>query len=510
MISPQIESEILRLFHAEKWLIGTIAGQLGIHPSVVRRVLAQDGVPEPKRSRSTRLDPFIPLITATWKQYPKLSARRLYEMCRQRGYQGGPDHFRHMVAAYRPRPTAEAYLRLKTLPGEQSQVDWGHFGKLTVGSAKRDLLAFVMVLSYSRRIFLRFYLGQQTENFLRGHEAAFTAWGGVVRVVLYDNLKSAVLERQGDAIRFNPFLLDFARHYRFGPRPVAVARGNEKGRVERAIRYIRSAFFMGRRFKNLEDLNHQADTWCDGPSCERRWVEDDRLTVAEAFEKEHALLLPLPPTPFATEERRELSVGKSPYVRFDSNDYSVPHELVRQTVVVMASCQTVRIMHHGAVVAEHPRSFDRRQQIENPAHIERLVKHKRQAREHRGMDRLAAAAPASRELLTHLAQRGANLGQATMRLLRLLDEFGATRLEPAIREALRKDIPHHHAVRQILENQSRKEGRSPVLPVTLPDDPRVRELTVQPHSLESYDKLTEDIVDQEHDDRDEEDKQSTT
>ncbi len=503
MISPELEAEILRLYHAEKWRAGTIADQLGIHHSVVVRVLAQDGIPRPERSRPTRLDRFIPLVIATWKEYPKLPASRLYEMCKERGYQGGPDHFRHLVAMYRPRPRAEAYLRLKTLPAEQAQVDWGHFGKLTIGRANRNLLAFVMVLSYSRRIFLRFYLGQQTENFLRGHEAAFAAWGGVTRVLLYDNLKSAVLERRGDAIRFNPLLLDFARHYRFAPRPVAVARGNEKGRVERAIRYVRSAFFMGRRFKDLDDLNRQAQVWCDGPTCERRWVEDDSLTVAEAFEKERALLLPLPQTPFHTDERRELPVGKTPYVRFDSNDYSVPHQLVRQTVVVVASLQKVRIIHRGAVVAEHPRCFDRRQQIEDPAHIERLVEHKRQAREHRGLDRLAAAAPASRKLLTHLAQRGANLGSATMRLLRLLKEFGAARLEQAIREALDKDVPHPNAVRQILERQCRTEGRSPTLPVELPDDPRIRDLTVQPHTLESYDELTQDIDnDPEDDDHD--------
>jgi transposase len=495
MISPKLEAEILRLYHAEKWRVGTIAGQLGLHHGVVTRVLAQDGAPLPKRPRPARLAPYIPLIIATWKQYPKLPASRLYEMCRERGYQGSPHHFRHMVAPYRPRPTAEAYLRIKTLPGEQAQVDWGHFGKLTIGRAQRPLLAFVMVLSYSRRIFLRFYLGQQSENFLRGHEAAFGAWSGVVRVVLYDNLKSAVLERRGDAIRFNPLLLDFARHYRFAPRPVAVARGNEKGRVERAISYIRRAFFMARRFKDIVDLNRQAKRWCDGPACERRWVEDDRLTVAEAFEKERALLLSLPQTPFPTDERRELSVGKTPYVRFDHNDYSVPHELVRQTVVVVASLETVRIMHRDRVVARHGRSFDRRQQIEDPAHIERLVEHKRQAREHRGLDRLAAAAPASRELLTCLAQRGANLGSATARLLLLLEEFGAARLEQAIREAIEKDTPHHHAVRQILERQHRAEGRSPTLPVELPDDPRVRNLTVRPHTLESYDQLTKDIVD---------------
>jgi transposase len=494
MILPKLEAEILRLYHAEKWPVGTIAGQLGVHHSVVRRVLAQDGTVEPKRSRSTRLDPYIPLIIATWKQYPKLPASRLYEMCHERGYQGHPDHFRHMVAPYRPRPTAEAYLRIKTLPGEQAQVDWGHFGKLTIGRGQRPLMAFVMVLSYSRRIFLRFYLGQQSENFLRGHEAAFGVWGGVVRVLLYDNLKSAVLERRGDAIRFNPLLLDFARHYRFAPRPVAVARGNEKGRVERAIQYIRRAFFLARRFKDVEDLNRQAQAWCDGPACDRRWVDDDSMTVAEAFEKERALLLPLPHAPFVTDERRELTVGKTPYIRFDHNDYSVPHELVRQTVAVVASLQTVRIMHRGTVVAEHDRSFDRRRQIEEPEHIERLVEHKRQARSHRGMDRLTAAAPASRDLLTRLAERGANLGTATARLLLLLEEFGGTRLEQAIREAIEKDIPHHHAVRQILERQCRAEGRKPRLPVTLPDDPRVRDLTIRPHALQAYDELSQGIV----------------
>ena len=94
-------------------------------------------------------------------------------------------------------------------------------------------MAFVMVLSWSRQIFLRFYLNQRMESFLRGHVGAFEAFGGCSRIVLYDNLKSAVLERRGDAIRFNPTLLSLASHYHFEPRPVAVARGNEKGRVER-------------------------------------------------------------------------------------------------------------------------------------------------------------------------------------------------------------------------------------------------------------------------------------
>ncbi|HVI17918.1 MAG TPA: IS21 family transposase, partial [Gaiellales bacterium] len=236
-----------------------------MHHSVVRRVLAQAGLPTTRAApRRSQIDPYLPLIRATLEKFPTLTASRLYAMMHERGYRGSPDHFRHLIAHHRPRRPAEAYLRLRTLPGEQAQVDWAHFGHLQIGRARRPLLAFVMVLSYSRQIFLRFGLDARMASFLRGHAAAFAAWGGVPRVVLYDNLKSAVLERQADAIRFHPDLLAFAGHYRFEPRPVAPARGNEKGRVERAIRYVRDAFFAARQFADLDDLNAQAAAWCHG------------------------------------------------------------------------------------------------------------------------------------------------------------------------------------------------------------------------------------------------------
>jgi transposase len=200
-------------------------------------------------------------------------------MVRERGYRGGPDHFRHLVACHRPRRPAEAYLRLRTLPGEQAQVDWGHFGHLTIGRARRPLMAFVMVLSYSRQIFLRFFLDARLESFLRGHVGAFTAWQGCPRVLLYDNLKSAVLERQADAIRFHPTLLAFAAHYHYEPRPVAVARGNEKGRVERAVRYVRDGFFAARQFADVDDLNAQAAAWCAGAAADRPCPEQQTLSV---------------------------------------------------------------------------------------------------------------------------------------------------------------------------------------------------------------------------------------
>ena len=149
------------------------------------------------------------------------------------------------------------------------QVDWAHFGKLTIGRAERPLMAFVLVLSYSRYPFVRFYLGASLANLIRGHVEAFSVLGGTARILLYDNMKSVVLERRGDAIRFHPTLLELAAHYRFEPRPVAAARGNEKGRVERLIRFVRGSFFQARRFRDLDDLNDQADEWCSTRAAER-------------------------------------------------------------------------------------------------------------------------------------------------------------------------------------------------------------------------------------------------
>jgi transposase len=228
-IPPDIEAQILRYYHAEQWRIGTIAKQLRVHRDTVTRVLAQAGLPRlAALHRPSKVDPYLPFIHETLSKFPTLRASRLYAMAQARGYRGGQSQFRHIVACHRPRSPAEAYLRLRTLPGEQAQVDWGHFGHVMIGRARRPLMAFVAVLSFSRLIFLRFFLDARIENFLRGHVGAFTAWNAVPRVILYDNLRSAVLQRRGDAIGFNPTLLDFAGHYRYDPRPVAIARGNEK------------------------------------------------------------------------------------------------------------------------------------------------------------------------------------------------------------------------------------------------------------------------------------------
>ena len=488
-IDKELEAKILRYHHVEKWKVGTISRQLCVHHDTVERVLSQAGMPKVERAcRPSLIEPYLPFITETLKQYPRLTASRLYAMVRERGYEGGPDHFRHQIACYRPRPQAEAFHRLKTLPGEQAQVDWGCFGKLTIGCAQHMLMAFVIVLSYSRRIFLRFYLNAQMANFLRGHVAAFEQWAGLPKVLLYDNLKSAVLQRQGAAIRFNPTLLDFAAHYRFEPRPVAVARGNEKGRTERAIRTVRDNFWPARQWRDLNDLNAQAQAWCDGWSMQRPCPEDRSISVRQAFEKEQPLLLKLPDNPYPTDERVEVCIGKTPYARFDRNDYSLPHTHVRRTLTISATPTQVRILDGAQLLATHARSYDKGQQIEDPNHIEALTRIKRKARRHRGQDRLIQAVPNSRELLTQAALRGDNLGAITAALLRLLDDYGSQELAVAIAETLKRQVPHPNGVRLILQQRRQARDQPPPIGIRI-DDERAQKLVVQPHDLHRYDQL---------------------
>lgn len=487
---PETEAEIVRLHHAEGWPIGTIGRELGVHTSVVTRVLGQAGVVQAvTMPRPSKVDPYLPFMRETLEKYPKLRASRLLQMVQARGYTGQCSRFREIVAAIRPRPKAEAYLRLSTLPGEQGQVDWAHFGKIRIGKAERQLMAFVMVLSWSRMMVVHFFLDARMPNFLHGHELAFETFGGVPRELLYDNLKSAVLERVGDAIRFNAKFLQMASHYRFAPRICAPARGNEKGRVERKIRFIRDSFFAARTYRDLDDLNAQAAEWCASIAAARPCPGERARTVRDVFAEEKPRLMPLPETRFPCDEIVPVHVAKTPYVRFDLNDYSVPHTHVRRQLAVIADIDTVRVVDGPVVVAEHTRSWSRDERVEDPAHVEALTAEKHAAHQHRGMDRLQHAAPHSRDFLIRCADRGQNLGSVTWQLGRLLDQYGAAELDAALAEANAREIVHPPSVRQLLERRRAEAGRPASLSVEVPADPRLRAVVIRPHALDLYDRL---------------------
>lgn len=490
-VSKETEAEILRLHYAEKWRKNTIATQLKIHHSTVERVLSNNGVPaEQLRLRKSIADPYVDFIKVTLKEYPRLNATRLFYMAKERGYPGGVDHFRDIVARYRPKPAAEARLRLRTLPGEQAQVDWGHFGKIEIEGSERKLYGFVMTLSWSRNIFLRFYVNQGTANFQRGHIDAFDYFGGLVaRELLYDNLKSVVLERIGKAIHFNPSILELAGHYRFKPVPVEPAEPEQKGRVERGIKFVRSSFWPARKWKNLDDLNEQALKWCQQEAGDRKWVQDQKLKVLEAFEQEKRYLVSIPPAPYVVYDRKEVSVGKTPYVRFDCNDYSIKPAYVRRTLSVFATHDTVRIYDGEVEIARHKRTFAKGKQIEDQLHIQELTDAKRAARKHRWMDRLQLAAPSTTELLYQAAQRGHNLGRLTQELTSLLELYGAQEFECAVKAAVDAGVVHASAVKQSLEAKRSARGAKPPVKLRFEGNPRASELTIVPKSLKSYDSL---------------------
>lgn len=489
MIPAEKRTEIRRLFYAEHWKVGTIAEALGVHrDTVVQAIELERFQGGRSQARPTKLDPYLPLVRETLEQYPKLTATRIYEMLRPRGYAGSIVQLRRAVRQLRPEPRAEAFLRLRTLPGEQAQADWGSFGKL----GERNLSCFVMVLSWSRAIHAVFTLDQSMESFLRGHIAAFEFFGGVPRTILYDNLKSAVLERRGEAIRFHPRLLELCGHYHFAPRPVAPARGNEKGRVERQIQYLRTSFFAARRFRDLDDLNAQFALWRADIAHQRLQPVERDQSVGAAFTHEQSFLLPLPAHPFEATTVLALRSGKTPYLCFDRNLYSIPHVLVRKPLTLLADTDTVRILDGQQEVARHRRSWAVRMTVENPAHIEALVAAKRQARELKGRDLLRGAAPESDRLFMELALRGDNLGAHTARLLHLLDDYGAEELRAAVTVAIERKAWGAGSVAHILEQRRRSRGEKPRGPVDLPDDPRVRDLRVKPHNLGDYDALIND------------------
>jgi transposase len=491
MITPEQHAEIRRLYFGEHWKVGTIAAALGVHHDTVRAAIAHDTQTVRRGTcRATMLDPYLPFLRDTLAQYPRLRATRLFEMVRARGYAGSVVQLRRLVRTLRPVPTTPVYRRLTTLMGEEAQVDWGAFGSIRIGHGVRPLSGFVMVLSYSRALFALFTLDQTLESFLRGHVEAFQAFQGSARTLVYDNLRSAVLERQGSAIRFHPRLLELAGHYHFAPRPCTPGRGNEKGKIERQIHYLRHAFFAARTFADVDDLNAQFRRWRDEIAHQRRHPEEPDQTVAQVLAQEQPRLLPLPAHPFDTDVMRIVESGKTPYVRFDRNSYSIPPAYRQRPLTLVASPTTVRLIAGSAEIARHARSYDTGQAIEDAAHVEAVVAATRQANPSTGRDRLRLAVPGIVTLLDRLAARGESLRSHTARLLALLDDYGPQELAAAVARALERDALGAGAIAHILETRRRQRGQKPPVPLALPNRPGVRDLDVAPHPLETYDALT--------------------
>lgn len=490
MTDDERDAEIRRLFFGEHWKVGTIADQLGLHRDVVKRIIEADGFANEGTARPSALDPYVPFMREQLERFPRLTGTRLHRMLADRGYSGSAVQVRRRIRrdGLRRRKPPEAFFELKKLAGEEGQVDWMHVGQVEVDGTTRTVSALVIVLSWSRAVWVHFSFDQKVESVLRGHVAAFEHFGGVPRTLLYDNMKTVVIERRADAIRFHPRLLHLAGHYLFSPTPCGPYRPNEKGTVERRIRDIRSSMLEGRCFHSLDELRKAFRRWQQEVAYERAHPREDGLSVRQAIEAERAHLLPLPSHPVETDEVRPIKVGKKqPYVHYDGNRYSVPAELVGSTLTLSASDARVRVLDGQSVVAEHDRCWGKKQRLDDPAHLDALAASKRKAASARGRDRVVTLLPIAQTWYRLLAKRALPMGPQTKKLLLLIEQYPLDEIDLAIEAAIERETLSADSIARLLEQSERARTEPPAVPVRMP--PHVRDIDVRHHDLGDYDDI---------------------
>jgi transposase len=461
-VSVRTEAEVRRLYFAEHWKRGTIASQLGIHPDTVARILGTFG---PKagtpRTHVPVLSMYHAFIDETLERYPKLVSTRVYDMIRARGYEGSIRTLRYYIKRNRPSPKGAAVLRLESLPGEQAQVDWAHVGEMVVPGGKRPLWAFVMVLSHSRASFAELVLSLDIHSLRRSLVRAAVAFGGLPRQWLFDNAKTVVIERSGDVIRFNDDLLELAGQLHVQPRVCAPYRPQEKGGVERAIRFFKDRFFAARTFHSIEHGNAQLAHFIESIANARphpRWPDK---TVAQFFEAEKLRLLALPDPLPNTDLVAPIAVDRAAFVRLDTNRYSVPHCFAGKTLTLVATDAALRLLDGAEEVAAHERCWGKNQWLENHAHRAELTAEKRAARALKGRDRLRAEIPNMDAMLERWMHAGRNLGSMVTRTLRLLDDYGGAILREVITEMLEHGTHDPGAIAMFAEQRRRQLGAKP-------------------------------------------------
>jgi transposase len=354
--------------------ISGIARVTGHDRKTIRAIVNGPVNPQPKerKKRASILDPFVPYLERRVEE-GVLNCNKLFDEIRRQGYQGGKSTLKNFVQPYREARRAEATVRFETEPGEQGQVDWAHFGFIEHQGRRRRLYAFVMTLGWSRASYLEFTVSRDEASWLRCHIHAFRYLGGVPQVVLHDNLKTAVLEREADGtIHWNPRYLDFAHYYGFTPQACQPYRAQTKGKVESGIRYVRGNFWPGLRFFDLADLNEQALGWLDMTANVRLHgttgeVPFDRLALEP--------LQSLAGKPdYDTSLISFRRVTKDCFISYDGNYYSVPSRYARTTVevkeredgqLIILNAEDEEIARHG-VVAGH------KQRIAVAAHYENI------------------------------------------------------------------------------------------------------------------------------------------
>ncbi len=480
-------SEVLRLSLVEGLSIRAISKRLTLSRKTVRRLLARgpERTPPSSAPRPSLLDTYGAEIRRLLDDTPELTAPGILERLRPLGYTGGITILRDRVAKLRPRPPREAFLTLDFKPGAAYQVDWADFGFALPGCPRR-VSAFVMVACYSRLLYLEFTLSQAMGTFLRCMERGIKFFGGVATADIFDNMKTVVLSHAPHATVFNRRFLEYAKSRDFAVIACNVRKGNEKGRVERPVGFVRSRFWPGRRFTDLLDLNTQAMTWRDDIANNRRHEETGKVPSLVFRHEEQNKLKPIPDTVFDVDDVETNPVTKMFRVTFDRNRYSVPWRLASQTVLVRADDDVVSIWLGKKEVAAHRRSWNVGEDIEHPSHREGLLQTKPRAAAGALPPGLVGLDDTGVEYFKIFAAGGRSVHRETVRLVFLVELFG----EHATRDAMAEVMTTGHVGAEYVEYVLRhKKGLTPAPAPLRLGDPVLDALSLRDPDLSLYDEL---------------------
>lgn len=489
MISVQDWAEIRRLYKVEKMSKRAISRHLGIHRNTVTRALQLEEPPKYERkARASILDPYKPKIHALLAENPKLRGVRVFEIIEEEGYPGQistvRDFLRQVRPLYNPQPV---YIRMEYQPGQYGQIDWGEMPDPVLWQGHLcKVQAFVMVLCYSRLLYVEFSLATKLHDFLRCHQNALQFFGAVPTSCVYDNLSSVVKRRRGTDITLNEAFQHFAGYYCFQVHPCWPGAPNQKGAVERPMDYITGNFWAGRYFADFDDLDRQRWDWLNGKA-NVRLHSITRQRPIDRFEEERSHLLALPAEPFDTEWVLHPKVSKDCVVRVDTNDYSVPwwvaQQRVRQPIEVRVDERWVRIMHQGDETARHPRCYAKHQQIINRAHYDGLWQD-RAAAAFATLEKgfLEAYGQVGRHFYTGLGRKTERLKAAMEAILRLERQYPHEDIVAALEVAVQHSYFDAAAVQYLLHTAKAISVTGTVTPTDL-------DVSVEERALETYDLL---------------------
>jgi transposase len=483
MISYQTFHQLRQLADQKHLSAAQIAAELNLDFKTADKWMARHTY-QPRRAckRPSKLDPFKGQIVVMLESHP-YTAQQIFQQLKTQGYAGGYSILKELVRLLRP-VRKPAYLTLAFAPGQCAQADWGSFGWVNVGSTRRRLSFFVMVLCYSRFLYVEFTLGQGMEWFLSCHQHAFEFFGGTPEKVMIDNLKTGVLQHPlGGPVQFHPRYLDFAAHYGFVPVACGVRKANEKGRAENSVGYVKGNLLRGLDLPGFAALNPAALQWLSTVANVRIHGETHRKPL-EMFQEEKPRLKPLPALPYDAADLRIVTASSRCRVVFETNRYSIPHLYAGQKLTLKVYPDRLCLFHREKLIATHTRSFERRQDVHNPDHIKELEHQRIRARQQSLLLAFLNLTPQAQLYYRKLQDKALNAPHHVQKIVALSQVYGPDPVARAIADAITFEAYGCDYIANIL--QQRQRGPATPSPLHLTRRQDLLDLELPPADLTPY------------------------